>query len=121
MGSHAALQWWFWITSNISYVLDLIELLINGWPEDGLLQAETCSHPNSVFNIILELGLTDYCVDIPKVQHRQQSPINAQNSEESIFPSHVTPRFHEMLLKISHLTQSNDLVLLTQIRPLASP
>jgi hypothetical protein len=23
----------------------LIELLINGWPEDGLLDAETCSHP----------------------------------------------------------------------------
>jgi hypothetical protein len=22
----------------------LIELLINGWPEDGLLEAETCGH-----------------------------------------------------------------------------
>jgi hypothetical protein len=30
MGSHAAA---------------LIELLINGWPEDGPLEAETCSHP----------------------------------------------------------------------------
>jgi hypothetical protein len=46
-------------------VLDLIEMLINGWPEDGLLEAETCSHPNSVFNIILELCLTDSSVDIP--------------------------------------------------------
>jgi hypothetical protein len=47
------------------YVLDLIELLINWWPEDGLLEAETCSQPNSVFNIILELCLTDCAVDIP--------------------------------------------------------
>jgi hypothetical protein len=23
----------------------LIDLLTNGWPEDGLLEAETCSHP----------------------------------------------------------------------------
>jgi hypothetical protein len=27
------------------YVLDLIELLINGWPEDGLFETETCGHP----------------------------------------------------------------------------
>jgi hypothetical protein len=31
--------------ATITYVMDLIELLINGWPEDGLLEAETCSHP----------------------------------------------------------------------------
>jgi DNA-directed RNA polymerase subunit N (RpoN/RPB10) len=30
--------------ASISHVLDLIELLFNGWPEDGLLEAETCSH-----------------------------------------------------------------------------
>jgi hypothetical protein len=43
---------------SILYVTDLIELLMNGWPEDGLLEAETCSYPFSVFNIILELCLT---------------------------------------------------------------
>jgi hypothetical protein len=31
--------------TSISYVLDLIELLFNGWPEVGLLEGETCSHP----------------------------------------------------------------------------
>jgi hypothetical protein len=36
----------------------VIELLINGWPEDGVLEAETC-----VINIIPELCLTDFSVD----------------------------------------------------------
>jgi hypothetical protein len=71
MGSYAALQGWLWFThqsnfycilfitilvkshgipqhANVSYtrIIDLIELLINGWPEDGLLEAETCSNPH---------------------------------------------------------------------------
>jgi hypothetical protein len=45
--------------------VDWIELLIHGRPEDGLLEAETCSHPRCVFNIILELCLTDFSVDTP--------------------------------------------------------
>jgi hypothetical protein len=36
--------------ASMSYVLDLIELLINGWSEDGLLEIEICSRHNSVFN-----------------------------------------------------------------------
>jgi hypothetical protein len=46
------------------YVIDFIEFLINGWFKDGLLKAETCSHPNSVLNIMLELRTTDCSVDI---------------------------------------------------------
>jgi hypothetical protein len=52
-------------TASIPYVLHLFGLLINGWPEDGLLKVETCSHPQHYFNIILELCLTDSSVDIP--------------------------------------------------------
>jgi hypothetical protein len=33
------------IKPSISYVLNLIELLINERPEHGLIEAETCSHP----------------------------------------------------------------------------
>jgi hypothetical protein len=46
--------------ARISYVIDFIQFLINGRPKDGLLDAETCSHPNSLFNMILELCLTDF-------------------------------------------------------------
>jgi hypothetical protein len=35
-----------------AHPVDLIELLINGWSEAGLLEAETCSTPDGVFNII---------------------------------------------------------------------
>jgi hypothetical protein len=31
--------------AGISYGLDLMDLLTTGWPEDDLLEAETCSHP----------------------------------------------------------------------------
>jgi hypothetical protein len=69
MESHAALQGLLWIKSNktiplsittlvkphgipycaiIECVLDFIELLIHGWPEDGLLEVETCSHPTCI-------------------------------------------------------------------------
>jgi hypothetical protein len=33
------------------------------WPEDGLFEAETCSHPSSVFNIIFEFFNSS--VDVP--------------------------------------------------------
>jgi hypothetical protein len=32
------------VVASISYVLDLVELLIDGWSEDGLLGAEIRSH-----------------------------------------------------------------------------
>ena len=46
------------------------------------------------------------------IQHRQHyNPFSVQYSEKSVFPSHVTPRFPDMLLKKkSHLAQTNDLV-----------
>jgi hypothetical protein len=66
--------------ASISYVIDLTELLINGWPEDGFSEAETCSHPNSVFNIILELCLTDSSVDVPLLeQHNGMDHIKKLN------------------------------------------
>jgi hypothetical protein len=37
---------WGWL--HVSYGLDLIDLLTNGWPEDGLLEAETFSHPHRI-------------------------------------------------------------------------
>jgi hypothetical protein len=40
-------------------------LLIHGWPEDGLLEAENVATSNVYFNLILELCLTDFSVGIP--------------------------------------------------------
>jgi hypothetical protein len=33
------------LCADISYGLDLIDLLTKGWREDCLLKAEICSHP----------------------------------------------------------------------------
>jgi hypothetical protein len=49
--------------ASTSYVLDLIKLLNNGWPEDGVLDAEHEATPNNVCNITLALCLTDCGVD----------------------------------------------------------
>jgi hypothetical protein len=45
-------------------VLDLIELVFNGWPEGGLLRPKHVATPNIYFNMILVLCLTDSSVDI---------------------------------------------------------
>jgi hypothetical protein len=42
MGSHAALKGWLWIKSNKTSFCFVKHY---GWPEDGILEAETCSHP----------------------------------------------------------------------------
>jgi hypothetical protein len=57
MGSHTAL------TFHMYYIL--VGLIINGWPEDGFLEAETCSQPQ-IFHMIklFELCLTDSFITI---------------------------------------------------------
>jgi hypothetical protein len=47
--------------ASISYVLDLIEFLFNGWP---LERPKHVATPNVYFNIMLELCLTYSSVDI---------------------------------------------------------
>jgi hypothetical protein len=51
MGSHAAFTRVVMEKSDfISYVLDLIELLNNGWLEDGSLRPKHVATPNVYFN-----------------------------------------------------------------------
>jgi hypothetical protein len=49
----------------------LVGLIINEWPEDGFLEAETSSHPQIVHIIkLFELCLTDsFITIIPEVKH----------------------------------------------------
>jgi hypothetical protein len=51
------------------YIHDISRLRVNGWPEDRPKHVAT---PNSIFNIILELCLTDCSVDITIVTITQQ-------------------------------------------------
>jgi hypothetical protein len=56
----------------------MIELLINGWPEDGLLEAETCSNPHSVINIILALCLADFLLLLPLSEFQVDTMLHTQ-------------------------------------------